>query len=117
MCKIVDLLTNKEIGRGHERGGLYVVSSSGSTPTILSISSETWHYRLSHPSPTVFKHLSPILGCSPFNDLCHFCHISKQTCLPFPTHYTSTTACFELIHVDIWGKYSTPTRTNHCYFL
>lgn len=41
----------------------------------------------------------------------------KQTRFPFPVCQTSTTSYFELIHVFVWGKYSTATRNGHHYFL
>lgn len=42
---------------------------------------------------------------------------AKFTRLPFPKSSSKTTKFFELLHVDVWGKYKTPTHNNHHYFL
>lgn len=36
---------------------------------------------------------------------------------PFHTSIESTVACFDLLHMDIWGPFSTPSMSGHQYFL
>ena len=118
-CIFQDPLTKMEIGRGHKRGGLYFLDGNSNVMALLTTTtSTTWHARLGHPSSTVLQSLAPILGFNnTFSTSCDICQLSKQTRLPFPTHHSSSLNCFDLIHVDLWGKYATPTRNGHCYFL
>lgn len=37
--------------------------------------------------------------------------------MPFPTTFSKTTECFELVHVDIWGRYKYATRNGAYYYL
>ncbi|EOY09661.1 Cysteine-rich RLK (RECEPTOR-like protein kinase) 8 [Theobroma cacao] len=43
--------------------------------------------------------------------------MAKQKKLPFLVHVQSTTCAFQLVHVDIWGPYETPTLSGQRYFL
>ena len=36
-------------------------------------------------------------------DSCDICATAKQHKLPFPKSLTTTTSCFDLIHIDVWG--------------
>ena len=47
---------------------------------------------------------------------CNVCLLAKQKRLPFP-HSVTTSSCFDLVHADIWGPYSTPSLTSSKYFL
>jgi len=49
--------------------------------------------------------------------VCDVCPQAKQHRLAFPTSTISTTAAFELIHIDTWGPYHTKAQTSHQYFL
>lgn len=42
---------------------------------------------------------------------------AKHTRLPFPLSLIKTNGCFELLHVDVWGKYHTPSLSGANYFL
>ncbi|XP_019233146.1 PREDICTED: uncharacterized protein LOC109213773 [Nicotiana attenuata] len=42
---------------------------------------------------------------------CSVCPMARQTRLPFPDSSISTTRPFQLIHVDTWGLYHTPTSS------
>lgn len=77
-CVFQDLSTKMEIGRGHERNGLYFFSDTPQSTALTAISPSTWHSRFGHPSHSVFKHLISTLGCSDFKDPCDICHMSKQ---------------------------------------
>ncbi|KAK4382488.1 Retrovirus-related Pol polyprotein from transposon RE1 [Sesamum angolense] len=89
---------------------LHCNMSSKSTNTLL------WHKRLGHPSFPVIQHIQSIKDPQLWN-LCDICPIAKQQRLPFPTHDVTSKQCFELLHLDVWGPYKTPTLTNCHYFL
>jgi hypothetical protein len=50
-------------------------------------------------------------------DFCDSCVKAKFIRLPFPISTIKTSACFDLIHCDVWGKYRTPSFTYASYFL
>ena len=37
--------------------------------------------------------------------------------MPFPSSSMKTSASFELLHLDVWGPYTTPTFDGNKYFL
>ena len=81
-----------------------------------------WHCRLGHPSPqrlALLQSLVPdIITCNNNKSFyCFVCPLAKQKMLSFPTSISSSTLCFDLIHVDIWSPYSTPSLNGSKYFL
>ena len=48
---------------------------------------------------------------------CSVCPLAKQKRLHFPASISSSSSCFDLIHADIWGPYSTPCLNGSKYFL
>lgn len=48
---------------------------------------------------------------------CDSCTRAKQHRLPFPISFSKTENCFELIHIDIWGRYHTASFEGAQYFL
>ena len=48
---------------------------------------------------------------------CLVCPFAKQTRNVFPNSSIKSTTCFELLHVDLWGPYNTPTVDGKKYFL
>lgn len=81
--------------------------------------SKLWHQRLGHlPYPA----MSNIPGIphklnSEQNEVCVICPKARQTKLSFPSSYITSKQKFDLIHIDTWGPYSTPTYNGHRYFL
>ena len=80
------------------------------------------HYRLGHPSSqrlALLKSFVPDLNSSLNNNFfdCHICPLAKQHKLPFPKSTNVSLACFDLIHADIWGPFSTPSLNGSKYFL
>ena len=78
-----------------------------------------WHNRLRHPS---FERLK--LLCNSFDYMhfpshfhCSVCPMAKQTRLAYNKSSISSTAPFQLIHVDIWGPFFLPRTTGARYFL
>ena len=79
-----------------------------------------WHQRLGHPSRQSLSLFSKISTDSLKNNVNHFCdicHRAKQTRAQFPLSNSKASSCFELIHYDIWGRYSTSTFCGSYYFL
>ena len=48
---------------------------------------------------------------------CPVCPLARQTRLPFPTSLSRSYAVFDLLHVDVWGPYRTPTHAGFRFFL
>ena len=81
-----------------------------------------WHYRLGHPSSqrlTLLNNTVPeIKSCNntkPFG--CHIFPLAKQHRLTFTHSSSISLSCFDLVHADIWGPYSTPSLNGSKYFL
>ncbi|GAU32977.1 hypothetical protein TSUD_358440 [Trifolium subterraneum] len=82
------------IGMANLQRGLYVLDSAILPSTCNSVgnnSLDLWHLRLGH--------------------------ISDVEKLPFPNSITSSCAPFDILHVDLWGPYSTVSLLGHKYFL
>ena len=48
---------------------------------------------------------------------CEIYPLAKQKRLPFPSSTHVSLECFDLIHCDLWGPFSTPTIDGCRYFL
>ncbi|KAK9751071.1 hypothetical protein RND81_02G239600 [Saponaria officinalis] len=97
-----------------------VQSVSSSVQSTVSNKVATWHHRLGHLPLYKLK----LLGvCNDFhineNELnsCSICAKSRQHRLSFPISSTSSSTAFELVHIDVWGPYPTPTYNGYKYFL
>ena len=51
------------------------------------------------------------------NDLCKVCPLAKHKCFTFPFNNKLSSYAFDLIHLDVWGPYATPTLHGFKYFL
>ena len=81
-----------------------------------------WRCRLGHPSSqrlALMKSIVPNYNSCNVNKVfeCNVFPLAKQKRLPFPHSITASLSCFDLVHVDIWGPYSTPTLSGSKYFL
>lgn len=78
-----------------------------------------WHQRLAHIPFTAIKHISVLSTSLPSRQYfsCFICPMARQTRLHFPDSSIKTTRPFQLIHIDIWGPYHTPTSSGSKYFL
>lgn len=89
--------------------------------SLLQISSEVWHQRLGHPSQDKIHALSKLLHIScnktSLDRLCTICPLAKQKRLSFPHSQKLSKSPFDLVHIDIWGPFSTPTHEGFRYFL
>lgn len=111
-----------QIGQGDLSYGLYYLKiGSPHFETVVHYSREfyTCHNRFDHTSLNKTKFILNSLGLSfKFsNSHCSICHIFKQYKLPFLNVGTWTKAIFDLIHLDVWGRYHLPTHNNKHFFL
>lgn len=73
------------------------------------------HGCLSNPSQVVLDHLP--FPCKHSNYICTTCHEAKQTRITFPTSPSQFVACFDLIHIDIWGPVKETSYSGAHYIL
>lgn len=110
-------------------GGLYMFKS-GSTLNkidkckqqlmdagIARQDTQLCYQRLGHPSYFIMKHLN--LLSSNKNDIvsCHVCPLAKQIRQVFPSSNSRASTSFDLVHMNLWGPYKTPTLDKKHYFL
>ena len=103
------------IGQANLSQGLYyldiipVTKITDFFPNIVlncsKVDIDTWHYRLGHPARRITEQIYKTFPYiqSKGSDVCDTCHLSKQHKLPFYKSDTISNACFDLIHLDIWG--------------
>ena len=131
LCGIQDHTRALTIGMGREIANLYFLdiesvsfpgTSSVSAPVIASVVSlELWHKRLGHPSLSKLNDMHSVLSFPKNSNKneshCCICHLSKQKHLPFISHNKLSPEPFDLVHIDTWGPFSTPTHDGFRYFL
>ena len=133
------------IGLGKMQGGLYTLQSNSSVSLPTSVfdflaklsrfssfyfnscisevdKTSLWHCRLDHPSPqrlVLLQSLVPnVITCNINKSFgCSVCPLAKQKRFPFASFVSSSSSCFELVHADIWGPYSTPSLNGSKYIL
>ncbi|KAI3769398.1 hypothetical protein L6452_00500 [Arctium lappa] len=133
-CCVQDPRTQKLIGTGRRRGGLYVLdelrlpvavahSADLSSFRLSSKSSSfyLWHSRLGHVSAYRLKYLvsSGNLGNLQVHDIsnCSGCKLAKFSALPFKLSKSLSVAPFDLIHSDVWGPSPAPTKGGSRYYV
>lgn len=90
------------------------VSFSATVPTDVSL----WHNRLGHLPLSNMKNISSLSYSSSNSiDACDICAKARQVKMPFFSSLRSTINVFDLIHIDTWGPYKTPTLEGFRYFL
>lgn len=84
----------------------------------VSSNMELWHQRLGHVSSIVLSKIFDMNNQSMCKvSKCLVCPYAKQTRLTFPSNSIKICNCFDLIHVDLWGPYSTLIFYGIKYFL
>jgi len=80
---------------------------------------DLWHFRLGHPGNKTIEQICIRFPYIHFLNkiVCDICHYAKHHKLPFSHSSTTSTAVFDLIHVDIWGPMSIIYVHGHKYFL
>ncbi|XP_075078430.1 uncharacterized protein LOC107791162 [Nicotiana tabacum] len=89
------------------------------TSNKVNNSDVVWHYRLVHIPFSKIKFISDV-NCelsSKQSFTCLICPLARQTRLPFHDSSIQSTHSFQLIHIDTWGPYSTPSHSGAKYFL
>ena len=85
---------------------------------------QLWHNRLGHPNS---KGLLSLMKSSLVNNIsisahdvtfdCSTCKMGKSKTLPFSTHDSLCTNCFDLIHSDVWGISPVISHSLYKYFV
>lgn len=89
-------------------------------PVLANVNSDVtlWHNRLGHLPFSNMKFIPNIASIFPDSSrICDICANSRQTRTTFPSSSISSKKIFDLIHVDTWGPYKTPTHNGFKYFL
>lgn len=109
----------KLISMGRRLSGLYIIlvvdnKDHNSYFTIKTITthqiSQLQHLRLRHPCPSQFPLFHSIDNNIPSENenFCTHCSLSKKKHFHFPLFLTSKPKPFDLLHLDLWGKYHIP---------
>ena len=122
LCVIQDLATRKVIRAGDRVEGPYYLRGVPRVKALKinrSRSTELWHQRLGHPLGRVLQHLPFVSGSARDikNKSCDVCPRAKQHRNSFPISNSKASRLFELVHVDLWGPYRTPSLCGSRYFL
>lgn len=88
--------------------------------SVVNNSYNLWHLRLGHISNIGLQTVSkvfPFIPCKNNIFPCDLCQFAKQRKLPFPTSLTYSSTSFDILHVDLWGIFSTISTLGHQFFL
>lgn len=129
VCLLQELSQGSMIGRGNFYHNLYILetpSLSTSSPATffcgsMLIDEHLWHLRLGHPSSGVFQKLLQDLPSlksvsSSTESHCSVCPLAKQKRLAYVSHNNLSSKPFDLVHIDIWGHFSTEFVEGFRYF-
>ncbi|CAO2822882.1 unnamed protein product [Amaranthus hypochondriacus] len=136
-CTIIDQATAQVKGKGQAINGLYYfidnTSSLSSKPHISTAAnsmhipdmiqgipplppSVLWHHRLGHAPLDRIRKLAPFYHLAPTTgEVCIICPLAKFTKKPYSLSPSRASQPFSLVHIDIWGPYRVPTKTNYRY--
>lgn len=123
-------MSKKTIGFAEQQGGLYFLKAATLVSYVPSdsflhtvnltskdVSMETWHTRLGHISYKNLSHIKNIgVSCKDMNKVCEICPLAKQKRASFPISTSISSACFDMIHCDIWGPFSIESHGGFKYF-
>ncbi|GJT16471.1 ribonuclease H-like domain-containing protein [Tanacetum coccineum] len=103
---VKDFLTCRVLLRCDSTGDLYSVTAPSPILHAFLVSQHTWHQRLGHPGSEVLWRLvsSNFISCNKekLPVLCHACQLGKHVRLPFVSSSSVVSACFDIIHSDVW---------------
>lgn len=122
-CIIQGQTHGRMIGLAELQDGLYRLLFPIVNPTCNVVSNFSkctlWHARLGHASYSKIQSLHLLDPDIQMNKdlVCDCCHFAKQKRLPFHPSDSISNACFDLVHMDIWGPYKVATMHGHLYFL
>jgi histone deacetylase 1/2 len=128
MFYVKDLVTKEVLLSGQSHDGLYVLSESSATsvpqafwsPCIFA-TADLWHRRLGHPTPRIFNLLvsGNKIVCTSRRSLtqCQACPLGKSSRLSLRPTGHKTSAPFELIFSDVWGRAPMFSSDGFRYFI
>lgn len=119
-CVIQDRITRNLTGAGELRNGLYFfrrLTFYSAFKMNKEGAEDVWHQRLGHPSNTVFDLFSSVGSRNKDFSACDVCLRSKQCRETFYSSDNKSVIIFDMIHVDLWGPYRSPSICNAYYFL
>ncbi|GJT37972.1 ribonuclease H-like domain-containing protein [Tanacetum coccineum] len=89
-------------------------------PHAFLVSQHTWHQRLGHPGSEVLRRLVShnFISCNKEKPpvIYHACQLGKHVKLLFVSSDTVVTACFDIIHSDVWTS-PIPSRSGFKYYV
>lgn len=104
-----------------EENGLYLLQKQVSRSVFAgTISLSVWHNRLGHTSYAQMKHILSVLNyfnTSIVDFHCDVCYSTKRTKLPFPKSASKSESHFDLLHLDVWGGFSSSIHDGKRYFM
>lgn len=121
-CVMQALSNGKVIGIGREHDGLCLLKNpikvvANTAIKDKSTTTSLWHLRLGHPFIAAMQHISDIKDHLTDFPCCHTCPQAKQYRPVFLDRVHNSSSIFQLIHVDVWGPYRTPTYDRKQYFV
>ncbi|PKU84201.1 Retrovirus-related Pol polyprotein from transposon TNT 1-94 [Dendrobium catenatum] len=96
---IKDSQTHQILHRGTSRQGLYPIDLTSA-----------WNQRLGHPAASLLHAIDIPVTVSTHKFNCDSCSRAKMHRLPFASNISRTTACFQILHTDLWG----PSPVDSC---
>lgn len=89
------------------------------TVNMIKFNIKLWYSSLGYPSSQILKNLN-LMECSNDSELLYnyfVCPLAKHARLFFLSSTSKAFALFDVIHMDLWGPYKTPTNDKKHYFL
>ena len=123
LCVLQDRFTKTLIGAGEVKDGVYVyrdVTVTRGHRVKASGDQTLWHRRMGHPAFGVLSYLPFISGVKDVSTKfggCDICFQSKQTRELFSESSNKSLGSFDLIHIDLWGRYRVSSSCGTVYFL
>jgi hypothetical protein len=129
ICRIKNQASGKVIEKGLKRDIYFLSSfplmsiSFGCTAVVNN--SHVWHKKLGHSNSIVLTYLMKhsylgnknLFWPSTMSSDCGSCKLGKSKSLPFPSHGSQASACFEIIHTTIWGISPVISHAWYKYFM
>lgn len=96
-----------------------VVNLVAACNTVCIPQSALWHFRLGHAPITLIQKLKIQVPSIDYNKtgVCDMSQFAKQRRATFSPSFSNASRPLALIHMDIWGPYSTTSVHGHRYFL
>jgi len=129
-CRVQDQLSGQVVAIGPKVGYLFPLQSF-SIPRSVSLgysfitsTSHLWHKKLGHPNSFILKHLVKSGYLNNIHEFssylafdCASCKLGKSKSLSFPMQESWASACFEIIHTDVWGVSHVLSHAQSRYFV